>query len=136
MLHHFHCYHLKLTIKKKKKISYSLWQPPTLNDYLTTYMSGQTTQQHRSCSKPSRGSYWLVVELLFLGTQICVFGDVHVEILCLNVCKDIHYSHIFFFACLLVSCMCFWLFISDDATRIYELEMIHFMLSMYLSSWW
>ena len=35
-------YHLKLTIFVKKKISYSLWQPPTLNDYLTTYMSGQT----------------------------------------------------------------------------------------------
>ena len=26
--------------------------------------------------------------------------------------------------------------ISDDATRISELEMFHFMLSMYLSSWW
>ena len=26
--------------------------------------------------------------------------------------------------------------ISDDATWISELEMIHFMLSMYLSSWW
>ena len=36
-------YHLKLTIFVKKKISYYLWQPPTLNDYLTTYMSGQTT---------------------------------------------------------------------------------------------
>ena len=26
--------------------------------------------------------------------------------------------------------------ISDDATWISEFEMIHFMLSMYLSSWW
>ena len=66
-------YHLKLTIFVKKKISYSLWQPPTLNDYLTTYMSGQTTELHRSCFKSSRGSYWLVKELLFLGTQICVY---------------------------------------------------------------
>ena len=49
----------------------------------------------------------------------------------------VHYSHIFFFAYLFVACMCFRLLksISDDATWISELEMIHFMLSMYLSSW-
>ena len=48
------------------------------------------------------------------------------------------YTFIHFFACLLYSCMCFRLLqrISDDATWISELEMIHFMLSMYLSSWW
>ena len=44
----------------------------------------------------------------------------------------------YFFACLLVSCMCCRLLyrISDDATWISEFEMIHFTLSMYLSSWW
>ena len=70
MLYNFHCYHLKLSIFVKKKISYCLWQPPTLNEYLTTYMSGKTTTlQHRSCFKSSSGSYWLVEELLFLGSQ-------------------------------------------------------------------
>ena len=52
---------------------------------------------------------YLLASKLFTSFHFNVPSNIHVEILCLNVCKYVHYllfAYIFFFACLLVSCMC------------------------------
>ena len=44
---------------------------------------------------------YLLAIKLFTSFHFNVPSNVHVEILCLNVCKYVHYSHIFF--CLFIS---------------------------------
>ena len=50
---------------------------------------------------------YLLAIKLFTSFHFNVPSNVHVEILCLNVCKYVRtlFAHIFF-ACLLVFCMC------------------------------
>ena len=83
----------------------------------------------------SDDEYLLAIKLL-TSFHFNVPSNVHVEILCLNVCKYVHIRTYFFG--LFIGywfVVCALGFYNGAVMMLPELEMIHFMLSMYLSSW-